>query len=194
MVTTGLNALPDPPYDPDVSLGGFDRIDMPIDWLGEDWALDLDDSTLGCMFRLLQASLRQSPAGSLPGDLSRVMRLAGIEAGGPAFHRAMVLWPTHADNRRYWARLVPVIEEAWGRKKGRVTKEGLRKRRERLAAQLVKAGLTEIGAASHDVQDVVFAELGDQRMTEENVLQAAMRAGVVGPVKAFNPATVRGVS
>lgn len=185
-------ARPEPPLEADVSLGGFDRIDMPIDWMGEDWALEMDDAALGALWRLVGASLRQSPAGSLPGARERIVLL--VPAAIPdALDGALRLWPLHSDGRRYWDRLVPLIEEAWSRKRGRRTKDAERKRRERLRVQLVRAGCTVTGAANRDVQDAVLAELGDGRLTEVGVLEAALRAGVVSPVRPLGKTVTRTV-
>lgn len=176
--------LPDPPIEAEWSLAGFDRIDMPIDWLGEDWALEFSTAGLGAMFRLMAISLRQSPAGSLPGSDHRLAMLMPQNMSREALDEALMHWQMHSDGRRYWDRLVPLIEDAWGRKKGKRNKDALRKRRERLRDQLVKCGLTEIGAKNSDVQDLVLAELPDDaRMTFGNVHDAATRAGVIGPVR-----------
>lgn len=185
-------ARPEPPLEAEVSLGGFDRIDMPIDWMGEDWALEMDDAALGALWRLVGASLRQSPAGSLPGPRERVMLL--VSAARPeALDAALRLWPLHSDERRYWPRLVPLIEEAWSRKRGRRGKDADRKRRERLRAQLIRAGCTPTGAANRDVQDAVLAELGDGRLTEVGVLEAAQRAGAISSVRSMRKTVTRTV-
>lgn len=176
-----LSALPEPPVEADVSLGGFERIDMPIDWLTEDWALELSVSALGAMFRLFTASLRQSPAGSLPGDEALIASLVPGDLPLDVLADVLPLWPLCSDRRRYWFRGVPCIEEAWSRKRGKATKDATRKRRERLKALLVRCGCTETGAASSDVQALVMAEIADgERMTERAVFDAATRAGVIG--------------
>lgn len=174
----------EPPLEPDVHLGGFERIDMPIDWLGEEWALGLSAAALGTLFRLYGVSLRQSPAGSLPADPVCVSVLVPGEVPTGALAEVLELWPVHADGRRYWSRVIPFIEDAWSRRKGKTSRDTQRKRRERLRNQLIKCGLTDVGAANHDVQAAVLAEMFDgDRLTFDAVFNAATRAGVIGPVR-----------
>lgn len=176
--------LPDPPIEPEVTLAGFERIDMPIDWLGEDWALSLSSAGLGAVFRLFTSSLRQCPAGSLPGSDLLVKAAVAGPFEGDDLREALALWELHSDGRRYWPRIVPLIEEAWSRRRGKTSKDATRKRRERLRDQLIKAGCTPTGAANADVQAMVWAELGDDaRLTLQNVVDAATRAGVIGPIR-----------
>ncbi|WP_323783833.1 hypothetical protein [Leisingera sp.] len=175
---------PEPPIEAEVSLGGFDRIDMPIDWLVEEWAVGLSSAGLGAVFRLYAVSLRQSPAGSLPGTVHAIEQLIPRSVGDAELKEALELWPMHSDGRRYWARIVPLVEDAWGRKKGKKTKDALRKRRERLAKKLMECGVTENGAKFHELQDMVFDELQDgAQLTTKNVMEAATRAGVIGNVR-----------
>lgn len=187
--TKEFSALPDPPVEVDVSLGGFDKIDMPIDWLTEEWALALSAGGIGVMFRLYAASLRQAPAGSLPAAEALIVSLVPGELPAEHLAEALPLWPVCSDGRRYWFRGAACIEDAWGRKRGKHTKDAERKRRERLKALLVRCGCTETGAASSDVQALVTAELPDgARMTERVVLDAATRAGVIGaPARLSRP-------
>ena len=173
-----IDRLPEPPIEAEVSIKTFDMIDMPIDWLGEEWALSLTDDQMGQMFRLIMASLRQVPAGSLPGDHDQLQRLTGL-VPDPV---VLGIWQECSDGRRYWERLVPVVESAWSRKRGKQTKDAERQRRRRLMLHLVRAGLTETGARNHEVQDAVFIELGAQKLTEQNVFNAAQAAGLIGPV------------
>lgn len=173
--------LPDPPYDPDVNLSTFDHIDMPMDWLAEDWALGLSAAGLGVLFRLYAVSLRQATAGSLPADRLRIQTLLQGDAPGAALDEALELWPLHSDGRRYWPRIQSVIDAAWARRRGKKTKEAMRKRRERCKAQLIKVGLTEQGASNRDVLDLVLAEIPEgERLTFQNVYAAAERAGAIG--------------
>jgi len=177
-------SLPDPPIEADVFLGGFDRIDTPIDWLAEQWALNLSSAALGAIFRLFAISLRQSPAGSLPGELIMIEQLVPRSVGRAELEEALTLWRMCSDGRRYWSRVVPLVEEAWGRKRGKKTKDAMRKRRERLAAKLMECGLTEDGAKYQEVQDLVLAELPDDaRLTTQNVMNAATQAGIIGNVR-----------
>ncbi|MER5172652.1 hypothetical protein [Thioclava kandeliae] len=181
--------LPEPPIEAHVSLNTFEQIEMPIDWLSEEWALGLSHAALGIMFRLYSASIRQSPAGSLPGCPDQICRLvAGLERGDD-IAEALALWPVHSDGRRYWARCVPLIEAAWGRRKGKTSKDALRKRRQRLGEQLIKCGLSQDGAANRDVQDMVLAELGEGRLELRLVHDAASRAGIIGPVRKLSADT-----
>jgi len=176
--------LPEPPIEADVFLGGFDRIDMPIDWLNEDWALDISAAGLGVMFRLYGVSLRQSPAGSLPGDEVKLAAVLPASVPREALDEALTLWVVHSDGRRYWTRVVPFVEDAWSRRRGKTSKDAIRKRRERLCIQLRKCGLSEVGAANGDVQAQVMDEIPDSaRMTFQVVFDAATQAGVIGPVR-----------
>ena len=175
---------PEPPFEADVFLGGFERIDTPIDWLSEEWALGLSSAGLGAVFRLFAASLRQSPAGSLPNALIDIEQLVPRSVERDHLDEALGLWHSCSDGRRYWSRMVPLIEDAWSRKKGRKTKDAMRKRRERLTAKLMDCGLSEDGAKFHEVQDLVLAEMAEgEQMTTKNVMNAAKRAGVVGNVR-----------
>lgn len=175
---------PDPLIEADVYLGGFDRIDMPIDWLTEDWALDLSAAGLGALFRLYHVSLRQGTAGSLPGCETRVAMLLPSNIPTEALQEALGLWTLCNDGRFYWSRIVPLIEDAWSRKRGKRTKDAMRKRRERLAEQLVKCGVTETGAASHEVQNMIFDEVPDgARLTVDTVFNAATKVGLIGNIR-----------
>jgi hypothetical protein len=187
----GQAGLPDPPYDADVYLGGFDRIDMPIDWLSEDWALGMSPAGMGVLFRLYTISLRQPTAGSLPADPALIAMLLPANTPIDARNEALSLWHQCSDGRLYWDRVVPLIEDAWGRKRGKATKDSLRKRRERLAQQLVKCGLSEDGAKFHEVQDAVMDQIPDgARHTFDVVYNAAKAAGVIGNIRTVRPDAV----
>ncbi|MCD9148505.1 hypothetical protein [Pseudophaeobacter flagellatus] len=178
------DSYPEPPIEADVSLGGFERIDMPIDWLSEEWALGLSSAGLGAVFRLYAVSLRQSPAGSLPCTVADIEQLVPRSVASEELKEALSLWHSCSDGRRYWSRIVPLIEDAWGRKKGKKTKDAMRKRRERLAVKLMECGMTENGAKFHEVQDMVLAALPDgAQLTTKNVMNAATAAGLVGNVR-----------
>lgn len=182
---------PEPPIEAEVSLGGFERIDMPIDWLVEEWAVGLSSAGLGALFRLYAVSLRQSPAGSLPGTVHAIEQIVPRSVGSEELREALELWPMHSDGRRYWARIVPLVEDAWGRKRGKRTKDAMRKTRERLAKKLMELGVSENGAKFGELQDMVLDELPDgARLTTKNVLDAATRAGVLGNVRPVRLDTV----
>jgi hypothetical protein len=166
-------------------LAGFGWIDMPMDWLGEDWLTDLSDAARGIMWRLIHTALRQtSPAGSLPGKVSAVAELIGRAPDYAPLIEALALWEVCSDGRRYWWRLVPVVESAWGRVRNTKTKDAERKKRQRLAEKLRECGLTDVGSRNRDVQDAVLAQMMDgDKITSRAVFDAATAAQVIGTVR-----------
>lgn len=186
--------LPEPPLDPEVTLQGYTTIDLPIDWMSEDWALPLDDAVLGVHQRLLWVSLRQSPSGSIPGDIILIRYLLTGNVDRDALDSALDLWVTCSDGRRYWPRLVPVIESAWARYKGKQGKDAARKRKERMSAQLRLLGLTEDGSRNQDVIDAVWAQMVQgARISLSEVRNAAMAAGVIGSLRSLGASVTRTV-
>ena len=181
---SSLEPIPDeidrePPLDADVSLEGYSRIDLPFRWQGEEWFLEISDAALGIHFRLLLVSLLQVPAGSLPGSSGLNSRLIGGTKNEGSLQEALSLWILHNDGRRYWPQLVPLVEDAWARKRGKQTKEAERKRRERLAINLRKLGLTDEGSKFTEVQDAVIAHLPPNgKWTFESVKAAAQAARI----------------
>lgn len=176
--------LREPPLNADVSLEGYSRIDMPFRWQGEEWFLELSDAALGVHFRLYLASLLQVPAGSLPGNSDLCSKLIGGRAEKTFLQESLAQWIVHLDGRRYWPPLVPLIEDAWARKRGKQTKEADRKRRERLAINLRRLGLAEDGSNNTEVQNAVIVHLPlDGNWTFEAVKIAVHAANIIGPVR-----------
>jgi hypothetical protein len=170
----------EPPLDADVSLEGYFRIDLPFRWQWEEWFLELSDPALGVQFRLFLASCGQIPAGSLPRNSALCSKLIGGRTEESSLEEALVLWLPHSDGRRYWPPLVPLIEEAWARKRGKQSKEAERKRRERLAFNLRKLGLSDEGSNFREVQDAVIAHLSlNGKWNFEAVKEAVQAANIL---------------
>lgn len=187
--------LPEPPLPAEVTLQGYTTLDIPLDWHGEDWALPLSDAVLGLHYRLIWLSLRQSPAGSIPGDPEMCRYLLQGNVDRSALDEALDLWPAYSDGRRYWPRLVSIIEAAWARYKGKQSKDAVRKRRERLASQLRQLGLTDDGSRNADVLDAVIAQMPQgAKLSMTEVRNAAMAAGIIGPVRKLSESVTRTVS
>lgn len=183
--------LPDPPIEAEVTLLGYTTIDMPMDWHTEEWALPLTDAVLGAMYRLAFKSLRQAPAGSLPASAESCLLLLEGCADRGAVLAALEFWEECSDGRRYWPRLVPVIETAWRRYKGKQSADATRKRRERMGKQLRVLGVTETGAKNRDVLDAVFAQMRQGApLSITEVRTAAMAAGVIGNIRPLSRVTV----
>lgn len=183
--------LPDPPIEAEVTLLGYTTIDMPMDWHTEEWALPLSDAVLGAMYRLAFKSLRQAPAGSLPASPDSCLLLLEGRADRAAVLEALEFWEECSDGRRYWARLVPVIETAWRRYKGKQSADATRKRRERMGKQLQALGVTEAGAKNRDVLGAVFAQMRQGApLSLGEVRTAAMAAGVIGNIRPLSRVTV----